>query len=281
MIDLHTHPSPWRTSWQAFRQFAHQAWKNKLQVLGICEHAPRQNPRVPWRSLYFYEMDRYFQTLEEIRMEFNGQLEVLRGLEVDYHAPILGIIGPLLERYPVDYVAGSVHFVDEWVIDDPKTLKLEPYRNCTPEDLAELYLRRLEEAAHSGLFQVMAHIDYMKKCWGVIGGKPSNWDSRIRRVAREFKDTGVTVELNTRGWVLPKVGDAYPSREFLEILHEMEVPVTIGSDAHSIERVGDGVQRAMTLLYDIGFREITVFRNRGVVRLPLTSEVFTAGKHHE
>jgi len=280
MIDIHTHPSPWRTSWQSFRQFAHQAWKNRLRILGICEHAPRQNHRVPWRSLYFHEMDWYFQTLEEIRMEFNGALEVLRGLEIDYHAPILGIIGPVLDRYPVDYVMGAVHFVDEWVIDDPETLKLEPYRRYSAEDLAEMYLRRLEEAAHSGMFQVMAHVDYMKKCWGAIGGKPSNWDARIREVARVFKDTGVTVEFNTRGWTLPAVGDAYPSREFLEALFDMGVPVTVGSDAHEVERVGDSVGRALQILWEIGYREIVVFRNRGAVHIPLTQELLTPDEHH-
>jgi histidinol-phosphatase (PHP family) len=274
MIDLHTHPSPWRTSWQAFRQFAHQAWKQKLKVLGISEHAPRQNPRVPWRSLYFNELDRYFQTIEEIRMEFNGELEVLRGLEVDYHAPIVGIIGPLIDRYPLDYVVGSVHFVDDWIIDDPETLQKEPYRSCSPEDLAEMYLRRLEGAAQCGLFQVMAHVDYMKKCWGAIGGKPRIWDTRIRDVMRIFRETGVAVELNTRGWALPEVNDSYPSRETLELLFASGIPITIGSDAHVLERVGDRVDMAAKILYEIGYRELTIFRNRVPITLPLVSELF-------
>jgi histidinol-phosphatase (PHP family) len=269
MIDLHTHPSPWRTSWQAFRQFAHQAWERKLKVLGITEHAPRQNPRVPWRSLYFYEMDRYFQTLEEIRMEFNGELEVLRGLEIDYHAPIVGIIGPLLDRYPVDFVLGSVHFVDNWVIEDPETLKLEPFRNCTPEELAEIYLRRMEEAAHSGMFQVMAHVDFMKKCWNAIGRKPENWEKRIKQTAQVFKETGVTVELNTRGWVLPEISEAYPSNSFLKLQFKAGVPITVGSDAHSVERVGENVDKALKLLYNIGYREVTIFRNRIPSTIPL------------
>jgi histidinol-phosphatase (PHP family) len=269
MIDLHTHPSPWRTSWQAFRQFAHQAWKRDLDVIGITEHAPHQNPRVPWRSLYFHELDRYFQTLEEIRLEFNGELEVLRGLEVGYHAPIVGVIGPIIDRYPVDYVLGAVHFVDEWVIDDPETLQLAPFRDCSAEELGEMYLRRLEEAAQSGLFQVMAHVDFMKKCWNMLGGKPKNWDTRIRQVAKIFRDTGVTVELNTRGWALPEVGNAYPSREFLEVLFEMGVPVTVGSDAHRLERVGDGIARALDVLYKVGYRELTIFRNRTPISIPL------------
>jgi len=269
MIDLHTHPSPWRTSWQAFRQYAHKAWERKLKVLGITEHAPRQNPRVPWRSLYFYEMERYFQTLEEIRMEFNGELEILRGLEVDYHAPIVGIIGPLLDRYPVDVVLGSVHFIEGWVIEDPETLKLEPFRNCTPEELAEMYLRRVEEAAHSGMFQVMAHVDFMKKCWHAIGGKPKNWEKRIRETAKVFHDTGVTVELNTRGWVLPEINEAYPSNSFLKLLFKAGVPITVGTDAHSVERVGENIDKAIQLLYDVGYRELTIFRNRIPATIPL------------
>ncbi len=281
MIDLHTHPSPWRTSWQAFRQFAHQAWKRNLQVLGICEHAPRLNPKVPWRSLYFHEMDRYFQTLEEIRMEFEGELEVLRGLEVDYHAPVVGVIGPLLDRHRLDYVVGSVHFVDDWVIDDPDTLQSPPFKDCSPEELGDMYLRRLEEAAQSGLFQVMAHVDYIKKCWGHFGGKPKNWDQRFRKTAQVFKESGVVVELNTRGWIQPAVGDAYPSRDMLNTLFEAGVPITIGSDAHSMERVGDGVERGMGVLHEIGYRELTLFRNRVARIIPLATEPIAQGVDHD
>lgn len=214
-------------------------------------------------------------------MEFNGELEILRGLEVDYHSPIVGIIGPLVDRYPVDYVVGSVHFVDGWVIDDPETLTLDPYRDCTPEELADKYLRRLEEAAQSGLFQMMAHIDFMKKCWHAIGGKPKNWDERIRKTAKVLKDTGVTVELNTRGWVLPEVDDSYPSRDTLKILYETGVPVTIGSDAHSLDRVGDGAHHAINLLHEIGYRELTVFRKRVPTTIPIEPELLTKSEHHE
>lgn len=281
MIDLHTHPSPWRTSWQAFRQFAHQGWKRKLQVLGICEHAPRLNPKVPWRSLYFHEMDRYFHTLEEIRMEFKGEMEVLRGLEVDYHAPVVGVIGPLLDRYGLDYVVGSVHFVDDWVIEDTDTLQVVPFKDCTGEELGEMYLRRLEQAAESGLFQVMAHVDFIKKCWDHFGGKPDNWDDRFVTTAKVFKEAGVAVELNTRGWVLPEVGDAYPSHEILETLFAAGVPVTIGSDAHSLERVGEGVERAMGVLHNIGYRELTVFRNRVARTIPLIAEQIAKDVDHD
>ena len=87
--------------------------------------------------------------------------------------------------------------------------------------------------------------------------------------------------VNTRGWTQPEVGDAYPSREMLETLFAEGVPVTIGSDAHSLERVGDGVARAMGVLHDIGYRELTVFRNRAARTIPLVREKIAQGVDHD
>ena len=80
--------------------------------------------------------------------------------------------------------------------------------------------------------------------------------------------------------MLPEVGDSYPSRDVLEMLYEDGVPITIGSDCHQIERVGDGVERAMKLLYDIGFRELMIFRNKVGDTVPLTQELVSARASH-
>lgn len=54
-----------------------------------------------------------------------------------------------------------------------------------------------------------------------------------------------------------------PSRDILELYKQMggEI-ITVGSDAHRPERVGDRIDEAYDLLKDIGFNYVTTFKER-------------------
>ena len=45
--------------------------------------------------------------------------------------------------------------------------------------------------------------------------------------------------------------------------------VTIGADAHRTENIASGVEEAMELLSDIGYKEYTVFVERKPVQVPI------------
>ena len=51
-----------------------------------------------------------------------------------------------------------------------------------------------------------------------------------------------------------------PSREILELYHDMGGKIiTIGSDAHNADRVGDRVMESQKILKEIGFNGIYTF----------------------
>jgi len=47
----------------------------------------------------------------------------------------------------------------------------------------------------------------------------------------------MSIELNSAGFRKP-IGEAYPSLELLELAYEKNIPITFGSDAHSVEQGG-------------------------------------------
>ena len=86
----------------------------------------------------------------------------------------------------------------------------------------------------------------------------------LDRIAR----TGVAMELNTSG-LNKQVPEMNPFPEMLIEMHRRGIPVVIGSDAHTPERVGDGFHPALDLLERCGYREISFFLSRARYTVPL------------
>ena len=77
------------------------------------------------------------------------------------------------------------------------------------------------------------------------------------QAARDAAAAGVRVEINTAGSIKP-VGRFYPHPELLSLFHEAGVPITVGSDAHVVTRVGENIDQAYALAVAAGYRSIDV-----------------------
>ena len=189
-------------------------------------------------------------------------LPVKLGIEVDYTPGREDEMGAWLGRYSWDVVLGSVHFVDGFGIDSRPRLIDE----IGVEEAWRRYFAVLRDAAASGLFDSLAHPDLVRM-WG---------DRPARKVQEElfaaFADdvaaAGVCIEVSTRGLLRP-VAEPYPDRRLLAMCRERDVPVTIASDAHSVDRVGWRFEEALELLRGAGYETVTMFEQREPQQVPL------------
>ena len=70
---------------------------------------------------------------------------------------------------------------------------------------------------------------------------------------------GKGIELNTSSFAY-KLKSLMPSREILQLYHDMGGKIiTIGTDAHNADRVGDRVIESQKILKEIGFDGIYTF----------------------
>lgn len=262
-IDLHVHGAPWENSWAAYRRAVWYGWKAGLEVIGICEHGPRFNHRVPFRSLYLSELDKYFDILEEIRLEFAGEIEVLFGLELDYNEKTAEYYRDILPRFPLDYVAGSLHTVRDWVADLPGSFQESSLAGLDAKGLYEVYFQEMKNAAKTGLFSFIAHPDFVKKALPHLKmEKPQDLTGIYRDAAAMLSACETGIEINTRGRILSDVGEYYPSDEFLRLCSQAGVPLTIGSDAHDPKMTGSEVEEAALHAKKLGYRELSVWRKK-------------------
>ena len=154
----------------------------------------------------------------------------------------------LLRAHPFDYVIGSVHFLDGWGFDDPS--QVGEFEGRDMDEVYRAYYAHLVEAAGSGAFTMLGHLDLVKK----FGHRPvASMDAEIERVADEMARQGVVAEINTSGLHKP-VAEIYPSDHILAILRRRGVAVTFGSDAHAPADVGRDLIAAVRAAAKAGFR---------------------------
>lgn len=263
MIDLHVHTWRCRHGEGTASEYVGEAAARGVSVVAFTEHLPLPATladRVPGAEGYAMPLEELDEYVAEVgaaaRAGREAGVEVLLGVEIDAVPEGFDHAARLLSRLPLDIVLGSVHFIDDWAFDDPDRIKR--YEDWSLSDLWERYFTDLIGAARSGLADVIAHADLVKK----FCGRPAEPVGHLYAAAgAAIAEAGVAVELNTAGLRKP-CREVYPSQEFLNELRRAGVPVTIGSDAHRPAEVGADSDTAVRMLAEAGYDSVVVFRHR-------------------
>ncbi len=261
LVDCHLHTSRCGHAEGRLEDYAGAAREMGLAGIGFSDHFPLLHARDATLTMGLEELPEYVGEVLALREAF-PEMEVRLGIEVDYLPETADRVGGYLSAYPFDYVMGAVHFIDGWCFDDPRNIS--GYEGRDLYALWERYFELLGEAAESGLFDLLAHPDLIKK----FGFRPREDVTRLyERCLDRVAAAGVALEVNTAGLRKP-VGEIYPGEGFLRLCREREIGVTLGSDAHHPREVGYRFDQALSLLERAGYREVTVFESRRSISLP-------------
>jgi len=231
-----------------------------INEIGISDHFvyPIPGREVRW-SMRREDLDSYFEELIRAEEAAGDAIKVRFGLECDFEPDTAEALGRLLEDYPLDYVIGSMHFLEDFPIDD----RPEYWDNLSPEQrnaMMSRYWIRMADLARSRMFDFVGHIDLCKK----FGYRPTIDLSREINAALEaIGESGMAVEVNTSGLYMP-VGEAYPSQWILRACRELAIPVLITADAHRIADLTRGFDRARQIVVEAGYRQMAVFERRRI-----------------
>ena len=164
-----------------------------------------------------------------------------------------------LQRRPFDFVLGSVHFVDDLDV------YFDTYWNGKTVFQAE---RRYLEATLECIrihedFDVLAHLTYISKTHAHPDPRPVPYVMHrevIDEILRVLAAKGKGLELNTSG--MDRCGAFLPDADIFRRFKELGGQiVTVGSDAHRTNRVGQYSREACTVLKDI-FGYVCTFGDR-------------------
>lgn len=258
MIDSHVHNARCGHASGRVGEYVDAARAAGLSIVTFTDHLPMPAGYPQHYTMRHDELEDY---IAEVRGQAalsaaQGGPEVLCGVEADWLPGHVEWTRDLLSGLELDVVLGSVHFIEDWAFDDPDLI--ERYGAWEIDALWDRYFSELASAARSGLFDVMAHPDLVKK----FGFRPeSDSEPWFENVAWALAQSGCAVEVSTGGLRKP-VGEIYPALGLLKACRRRGVPATTGSDAHAPGEVGYAFDRARTLLREAGYDSLVVYRNR-------------------
>ena len=208
------------------------------------------------KELMVFDQQIYCDTYEPL--EVPG-LKIRRGVEYGLKVGCKDQIREDLKRYPFDFVLGSVHFVKE------QDVYLEPYWRGKAQE--EAYREFMEESLrcvreHED-FDVLGHLTFICKARANPTRELIRYEDHREmadEILRELARKGKGMEINTSG--VDRCGGYLPTADFFRRFKELggEI-VTIGSDAHHVDRVGQYSREACEILKDI-FGYVCTFEGR-------------------
>lgn len=250
-IDLHNHTIRCNHVEGSVDEYIQKAIELGIDIYGFSEHAPMEFDR-DYR-LRFDEMKLYEQDILDARERYKNKIEILLGYEIDF---LPQYMDERVLKAKVDYLIGSVHFINEWGFDNPEFIG--GYEGRDINEIWQSYFDAVESMAKSGLFDIAGHLDLLK----VFKFLPTK-DVRLlaKNALKAIKKADMAIEINTAGLRKP-IEEIYPSRPLIEEMFELDIPITFGSDAHKIEHIGHGYDEAVSLAKEIGYSKIMAFKNR-------------------
>ena len=250
-IDLHNHTTRCNHAEGTIDEYIERAIELGIDIYGFSEHAPMdfdEKYRLP-----FCDMDAYVKDVRDAKARYQNDIEILLGYEVDY---LPGHMDERVLSADVDYLIGSVHFIDKWSFDNPEFIG--GWKTKDIDEIWKAYFEATEAMVKTGKFDIVGHLDLIK----VFKYMPRQ-DVRIlaKDVLHAIQKSGMVLELNAAGLRKP-VGEIYPSRDLLEVAYELEIPITFSSDAHAVDQVGFGYEKTKALAKEVGYTHAVTFKGR-------------------
>jgi len=239
--------------------YAKVALERGLDEIGCSDHAPLADRDTDW-NLKKSDLETYVGWVREAQKKFPS-LTVKLGLEVDFIPGCEAWVRELAAMYPWDFFLGSVHYLGDFPVDR----SAEDWKNEDVDTRWREYFDFWAQAARSRLFDSLAHPDLPKK----FNLRPkTDFTTVYEDALRAVAESGVAIEVSTAGLRKP-CKEIYPSEAFLKIACRLNIPITLGSDAHLPQDVGMDFGKAVALDRSCGYDKICRFtlRKRDLVKL--------------
>ncbi|GGF90010.1 histidinol-phosphatase [Paenibacillus aceti] len=267
-FDLHTHHFRCGHADGTIPDYIEAAIAAGLSVIGISDHTPyfgsEEDQAQPRIAMAKSEFASYVEEVLSLKQKYAGRIEVLLGIESDYFPEHAEVYRNILNRYPFDYVIGSVHSVKNVsIFNKNRWKKLNPEQQIADK---EAYYELIRDSARSGMFQILGHIDAMKGNYPAFSEIPAT--AAIDETLQVIAEQQIVIEINTSGKTKLS-GGWYPADSILERALHFGIDVTFGSDAHTPSRVGDEWNEVAARLREIGFDHWVYFKNKQKVSVPL------------
>jgi len=229
--DYHIHTARCKHARGTMTEYVLAAQKLGLHEIAFTDHGPLPDGFDLAHRMHPGEMEAYVQDVIDLRRQF-PEMKILLGIEADYLPGYTRFLESFLKSYPFDLVLMSVHFIEGWA--DGNWVFDYQFSGRSQQDIYREYLAVVKQGVETGLFDVVAHADLIKRANEPLLPLVRE---ELQNLFRAIKTQNMALEINTSG-SRKAIAEPYPAREIASLAVEYRLPLTFGSDAHAPEQVG-------------------------------------------
>lgn len=271
-VDSHTHSNNSFDAENSVAEMLNKAEELGLDYLTITDH---------FESAFYYEVDEEFGDLKklipksisdvrDVQHAHGGKTQLLCGIEVGEPLHNLKATTEVLSLTDYDFVLCSMHN-----LKDMGDFFWLDYSHEEIPTLLKKYFFEIMESVQWGNFHSLAHITYPLRYICDKSGIPvdindykKETDDLLALLAEKEK----ALEFNTcrnSGLGIATI-DKCRDVQFLQRFKELGGKfITLGSDAHRTDDLAKGIDGAIDILQQLGYREITVFKKGKPELIPI------------
>jgi len=251
LVDLHNHTPLCNHAEGEMSLYIDCAIKMGTKYFGFADHAPMDFD--PKYRMKFSDMTKYEVDVLEMKQKYHKEITILLGYEVDY---LPNHMDERVLNAKVDYLIGSVHFLEGWGFDNPEFIGQWEEQNI--DEIWQKYFDTIEAMAETGYFDIVGHLDLIK----VFKFMPTrDITTMAKKALNAIKKADMVLELNVAGY-RKDVKEAYPSKALLTEAYKLGIPITFSSDAHKPAQVALFNTEIVQLAKEVGYTECAYFVQR-------------------
>ena len=251
IVDLHNHTPLCNHAQGEMEEYVQEAIDKGTHFFGFADHAPMDFDRE--YRMKFSDMQKYESDVKKVQKQYQDKITILLGYEVDY---LPNHMDERVLNADVDYLIGSVHFLEGWGFDNPEFIGRWEEQNI--DEIWQKYFDTIEAMAKTGYFDIVGHLDLIKIFKFIPQG---NINTMAEKALQAIKKADMVLELNIAGY-RKDVQEAYPSPTLLKQAYKLGIPITFSSDAHKSEQVALFNEEIVKMAKEIGYTECAYFIKR-------------------
>lgn len=255
--DLHIHTS-FSDGLHSMEENVQSAIKKGMTGIGFSDHT-----YTPFDLTYCMTQEKeqaYLPALQQVKKQFEGQIEVYLGLEFDGFSKFNN-------QAAFDYIIGSCHYtregdifrsVDEGKDYQQETIRL--YHHGDSVHYAKKYFEDYLTCIDNTKPDILGHLDLVVLFDNIDEESPVYRNAAKETMVAALEKVEI-FELNTRSFIRRQRKIPYPSEELLKVALEHHGKVILSSDSHHKDTLMNYFDDAKEILRRVGFKEVMVYGN--------------------
>jgi histidinol-phosphatase (PHP family) len=234
-----------------------------FKAIGFSSHCP-----LPVENNYSMKYDKLAQYCQEVRMlrsKYSKLIQIYLGLEVDFIENVISPASPIVLFQQLDFTIGTVHSL--WGKDGNKVYQLNTNTDTflkavkegfhsNPASLIRTYFAAIRRMVETSKPTVIGHFDLIKvhnNGYVVFDPDTEFYQSEVENTLKVIKANNSILEVNTRGFYKGSSTEFSPSDKILNKALDLQIPITVNTDAHSKDELDSALTNAYEYLREIGF----------------------------